>query len=97
MLNLFKGNKPLLAIAALGVLGISTYGIYNTLNAFSDLSTAPSGNQETAVTTSAYDGGKSDGTFCSPYGCAGCSGCVSLQYQQNVEAVPSLNSGLEIY
>jgi hypothetical protein len=92
--NMFKLTiiqRSLLAVAAIGALGLATYGIFHTVSAFAD-----SGNSLPSVNVNTSNGGniKPDGTLCNPYGCAGCRGCVSLQYQQNVAetqgAIPDL-------
>jgi hypothetical protein len=84
MLKLTKMNRSVLAVAALGVAGFSGFGVFNTVNAYNDAGKSlPADNDY--INTTDKSSLNPDGTFCNPYGCAGCGGCVSLQYQQNVE------------
>jgi hypothetical protein len=85
MVKLTIIQRSLLAMAAIGTLGLATYGIFHTVSAFAD-----SGISLPSVNVNTTNGGniKPDGTLCNPCGCAGCSGCVSLQYQQRVTETP---------
>jgi hypothetical protein len=84
MLNLTKINRSLLAIAAIGAIGFSTYGVFNIVNAASDPGLSLPTDYP-GINMVDDSGSKPDGTFCNPYGCVGCNGCLSLQYRQAVE------------
>jgi hypothetical protein len=84
-----KKHRSLLAVAAIGAIGFSSYGLFNTVNAFNDIGKSLPSDYTIQI---AADNGsfKPDGTFCNPYGCAGCDGCVGMQYQQNVKETTGL-------
>ena len=87
-------QRPLLTLAAVGALGLAAYGIFHTASALADSGTPLPSDQ--AVVISADPGqAKPDGTFCNPYGCSGCSGCLSLQYQQNAAETSAAVNTLE--
>jgi len=95
MNKLKKWKKAVYLTSAIGIIGLSTYGIQKTVSAYSEF------NQHQTVEYSFTSDTSSDkinlvpGTVCSPYGCAGCSGCVSLQYQQSVEVLPGSATRIE--
>jgi hypothetical protein len=91
-----RGQKALYSLAALGILGFSVYGIANTVKAANDISSFNAAEQA-AVTAQAQGSLTPGGTFCNPYGCAACAGCVSLQYQQKVETAPSASVETGLY
>jgi hypothetical protein len=96
MSYLIKWKKALYAAFAVGIIGFATYGIYNTVLAFND--TQPSQTSGGTLNSSLSGLEKSTapgGAFCNPYGCAGCNGCVSLQYQQNIGLLPSSAAQVE--
>jgi hypothetical protein len=88
-----KWKKALYAAFAVGIIGFAIYGIYNTVLAFNDAKPSQTSGD---TLTSGSSGLETvpGGAFCNPYGCAGCSGCVSLQYQQNINKLPS--SGVQV-
>lgn len=91
-----KWKKAIYAVFAVSIFGFAVYGIYNTVLAFDD--TSPSQTSTDTLASSSTGLEKSTvpgGAFCNPYGCAGCSGCVSLQYQQNINALPSSITQIE--
>jgi hypothetical protein len=83
MFKLTKIQRPWLALAAIGALGLAAYGVFHTASALAD-SGDPLPADQTVVNSASQGNAKPDGAFCNPYGCAGCNGCVSLQYQQNI-------------
>ena len=89
-----KNALPLALVVA--IFGFSIYGIYHTAYAYHDLR-QPQNNGYAPVTnpSSDTDSPLPGSTLCNPYGCAGCSGCVSLQYQENIEALPSSTTQIE--
>jgi hypothetical protein len=95
MFKLTKIQRPWLALAAIGALGLAAYGIFHTASALAD-----SGNsllsEYTNINITDQGNAKPDGAFCNPYGCAGCNGCVSLQYQQNVAETSGAVTDLQI-
>jgi hypothetical protein len=94
-MNQKKWNRFLLAAAAIGAIGLSTYGVYNTTSAFNEYGNALT-TDNISLNTAEEEKTKPDGSFCNPYGCAGCDGCISLQYQQDVEMVPDLTKSGQI-
>jgi hypothetical protein len=95
-MNTTKGQKAIYSLAALGILGFSAYGITNTVKAANDVSVLNTAEQA-AITTQAQGSLTPEGSFCNPYGCAACSGCVSLQYQQSVETSPAASAETGLY
>jgi hypothetical protein len=94
--NMFKLTiiqRSLLTVAAIGTLGLAIYGIFHTVSAFAD-----SGNSLLHVNVNTANGEniKPDGALCNPYGCSGCSGCVSLQYQQNMAERPGAITDIQV-
>jgi len=89
-----KLSKPVIAGAVIGIFGLAVYGVSNTVSAYFDnQQTNISGDSGSSVSTVSFNGSTTPGeTFCSPYGCAACGGCTSLQYQQSVEELPSADS-----
>jgi hypothetical protein len=87
-----RKNALLLALAA-GIISFSVYGFYHTAYAYQDLKQSQGSSYIlTAGATSEQKSPVAGGTSCRPGGCAGCSGCISLQYQENIEALPSSNN-----
>jgi hypothetical protein len=93
MLKLTKMKRILLPLAAASTIGFSIYGVFNTVSALGD-SAKSLPTDYPGINATETGNIKPDGTFCNPYGCAGCNGCVSLQYQQNVEGIPGSNTDL---
>ncbi len=77
-------------------MGFLAYGIYHTANAFNNIKQSHT-ITDTLVSSPSSTGDSLDssGTFCNPYGCAGCGGCVSLQYKQDVEAIPGFTTQIK--
>jgi hypothetical protein len=90
------GQKALYSLFALGAAGFAVYGVINTAKAV-DEAAVPGSAAQTVISADAQGNLTPDGSFCNPYGCAGCSGCVQLQYQQTVEMLPSASSQAELY
>jgi len=96
MSKLVRWENAIFLSVALIITGFLAYGIYRTANALIH-------HKESQTTSDYLSSGSSsasyrlasDGTFCNPYGCAGCSGCVSLTYVQNVQDSPSLATQVE--
>jgi hypothetical protein len=95
MFKSMKMQKPLLAMAAVGALGLAAYGIFHTISALADTG-SPLPSDQAVINSADPEQANPDGAFCNPYGCAGCSGCVSLQYQQNVTGTPGTINTMEI-
>ena len=95
MNKLTKWKKAVYLTSAIGIIGLSTYGIHKTVSAYNDFNQHQT--VEYALTTD-IPSDKSNlvpGSACNPYGCAGCSGCVSLQYQQSIEVLPGSDTEIE--
>jgi hypothetical protein len=96
MAYLKKSKKALYALLAMGIIGFATYGVYNTVLAFNDTHQSQTSGTMLVSDSSGLDRSMvPGGTFCNPYGCSGCTGCVSLQYQQNVDVLPSSGAQVE--
>jgi len=95
-MNTVKGPKAIYALTALGILGLAAYGITNTIRA-ADSFSAASPSEQPSIAIQAQGSLTPDGSFCNPYGCAACSGCVKLQYQQTVETLPSSSAEISLY
>ncbi len=86
-------KKVLFAVAIMGVIGFSAYGSYNIAVALA------AAEQQQFITGEAYTTEISanitlngDGSLCSLYGCAGCTGCANRLYQPAIETVIDVTS-----
>lgn len=95
MVRIAKLQKPLAAAAFIGTLGLAAYGAFHTISAMADYG-SPLPADQAALNSADQGQAKPDGAFCNPYGCAGCSGCASLQYQQNITQAPETANRLAI-
>ena len=95
MNKLAKWKKAVYLASAIGIIGLSTYGIQKTVSAYSEFNQRQTVEYASTTDLPSDKDGLVPGTVCNPYGCAGCSGCVSLQYQQSVEALPGSATGIE--
>ena len=75
-----KFKKAAYYLSAAGIIGLATFGVYNTANAVSDLKQTQ--NTEIVLPPNSPAGESLTGG-CNPYGCAACSVCTVIQYQQN--------------
>jgi len=92
-----KWKKALFFSAALGIIGLSTYGIYNTASAYGEFSQSQNSGYCLPVNSSSESTDPFPcGASCYPDGCAGCSGCAGVQYQQNTEVVPDYTDMSEL-
>jgi hypothetical protein len=85
MLKSAISRKLLFLAIAVGIISFSTFGLHHTVHAYNDIT-------ETQTIIGASDTEDvivPGGSFCSPLGCAACSGCVNSQYRQNIEGLPS--------
>jgi len=83
-----KWRPAVYSIFAVGIVGFSAYGIMHTVNAYKDINQSVT-TENSMIVTSSDTGDNLISGGCSPYGCAACAGCVKLQYQQNIETLPS--------
>jgi hypothetical protein len=74
-----KWKNTLYLASAVGIIGLAAYGIYNTV----DASNALAADNAIIADADSNQNSLTPGSTCSPYGCAGCTGCSLLQYQQN--------------
>ena len=95
MNKLAKWKKAVYLTSAIGIIGLSTYGIQKTVSAYSELNQHQTVEYSLTSDLPSDKAGLGPGTVCSPYGCAGCSGCVSVQYQQSVEVLPDSATRIE--
>jgi hypothetical protein len=79
-----KRKKAAYLVAAVAIFGLASFGIYNTANAISDFNRAG----PAIISNSPEKNDPVNGSGCSPYGCAACSACTKIPYQQNIEVVP---------
>lgn len=87
-------KKPLYLASAIGIIGFSVYGIYNTVHAYDDINQSQTTDYTTSAdnsTAAQYDGS----SFCHPLGCAACSGCINQVNQQSIESIPDSTVQLE--
>lgn len=94
-MNIKPGLKVLYSLLALGILGFAVSGISNTVKAADDLAAQNAEGQ--TVLISQTQGVSPDGTLCPPGGCAACEGCVRLEYQENVDTLPSASPQTGLY
>jgi hypothetical protein len=94
-MNIKPDQKVLFSLLAMGILGFAAYGISNTVKAADDLAAQSAEGQ--TVLISQNPGISPDGALCPPGGCAACAGCVSLEYQENVDTVPSASPQTGLY
>ncbi|MDD5039199.1 MAG: hypothetical protein PHN78_07810 [Dehalococcoidales bacterium] len=93
---LTKWKKAVYLASTVGIISLATYGIYHTADAYNDFTQSQTADCTlTSGSSSDKSGLVPGGTLCSPFGCAGCPGCVSLQYQQNIDALPSTTTQVE--
>lgn len=90
-----KLQQPLIAAAIIGSLGLAAYGVIHTVSALADTGN-PLPENQAMVNSTNQEQAKPDGAICNPYGCAGCSGCISLQYRQNIAETPGAVNSLEV-
>jgi hypothetical protein len=88
MFKSIRWKKALSLAAAAGIIGLSAYGIFHTASAFSDIRQSQANNDIIADTLADKDNPSPGGPFCNPLGCAACGGCVSLEYEQNIQSLP---------
>ncbi len=94
-MNIKTGQKVLYSLFALGILSFAAYGISKTVKA-ADVFAAQNADGET-IMISQTDGTSPDGALCPPGGCVVCAGCVSLEYQENVDTLPSASAQTGLY
>jgi hypothetical protein len=80
-----KWRKTAWVLSAAGIIGLASFGVYNTMNSINSLSQAQ--NADTAIYADTSVNDYSTGGGCSPYGCAACSVCTQLQYAPNTIVV----------
>jgi hypothetical protein len=95
-MKIIKGQKAMVWLAALGILGFSAYGITSTVKA-AEQANVQNAAEQTILATQAQGSLTPGGTICNPYGCAACAGCINLQYQQTVETLPSASTETFLY
>jgi hypothetical protein len=78
-----KCKKAIYLLSAAGIIGLASFGLYNTINSVNDLNQT----QTAIITNSSLTTDPAAGSGCSPYGCAACSACTNIQYQQDVETI----------
>ncbi len=93
MNKLAKWKTAVYLASAIGIIGLSTYGINKTVSAYSDFNQHQTVDYDLTTDLTSDKSSIVPGTVCNPYGCAGCSGCVSVQYQQNIEVLPDFTTG----
>jgi hypothetical protein len=85
MLNALKWKKRMDLAVAVGIVGFSAYGIYHFARSVKDTQQAQAANLIAASGTSSQNSIPGPGgTLCNPDGCAGCPGCSTVAYEQNV-------------
>lgn len=82
-----RWKKAAWLLSAAGIISLASFGIYNTVNAIGDLNQPQTAGYISAE-TSAASNNPATGSGCSPYGCAACSVCTRLPYQQDIEVIP---------
>jgi hypothetical protein len=90
-----KWKKVIYLASIIGVTGLLINGIYQTVNAYNDSSQLQSADYALIAGSSPDKSALVPGSVCNPYGCAGCSGCVKLQYQQSIKVLPGFSTGIE--
>lgn len=94
-MNLKTGQKVLYSLFAMGILGFAAYGISNTVKAADDLAAQNSEGQTVLINQT--QGIFPDSALCPPGGCAACAGCVSLEYRENMDTLPSASPQTALY
>jgi hypothetical protein len=90
MFKQMKGKKPWLLVLGAGIISLAAFGIYQTVDAYSNIQQAQSPGYTTGTNMDPTSGG------CNPLGCSFCSGCVKQQYEQSVESIPDSASRIEL-
>lgn len=83
-----KIQNTFLTALAVGIIGFAAYGGYNISQALSGPGQdEAAGNNVVLTDVTGSAGVNTDGNICSPYGCAGCSGCTDPQPQTVVTTI----------
>jgi hypothetical protein len=88
MSALIKWKKALPLAVAAGIMCLSAYGIYHTVNAYTDITQSQAPDDSSTLQVSPENNLIPGGTVCNPLGCAACGGCTTLLYQENIETLP---------
>ena len=80
-----KWKKAAWILSAAGIIGLASFGVYNTMNSINYLKQPQ--NADAAISANTAVNVPGTGNGCSPYGCAACTVCTQLQYQQNAEII----------
>jgi hypothetical protein len=90
-----KWGKTISLAVAVGIVCLSAYGIYHTVNAYSDITQAQTLDNSSNLQVSPVNSVIPGGTVCNPLGCAACGGCAGLLYQENIQTLPDSDLQLE--
>jgi hypothetical protein len=89
MSAVLKWKKALPLAVTAGIMCLSAYGIYHTVNVYSDITQSQTPDNSQVMQTSSPDNNLVPvGTVCNPLGCAACGGCTTLLYQENIDTLP---------
>jgi hypothetical protein len=81
-------KKAFLTITMVVIIGFALFGSYNIARSFSLLDRdGEAGDNTVSINTQTSVFINPDGNFCSPFGCAGCTGCINPEYRQISETV----------
>ena len=95
-MNILNTKKAFYSLAAIGIMLFSVYGITNIIKAAGELP-SDSVTDNTAIAAQTPGSYNPNGSLCPAGGCAACAGCSSVQYQQNVETLPSASAETGLY
>jgi hypothetical protein len=83
-----KWQKSISVAMAVGIVCFSAFGIYRTVNAYSDITQPAAPDDSSTLQVSPENNLIPGSAVCNPLGCAACGGCSGLLYQENIQTLP---------
>jgi hypothetical protein len=83
-----KWQRSISVAMAVGIICLSAFGIYRTVNAYTDITQSQAPDDSSTLQVSPENNLIPGGAVCNPLGCAACAGCTGLLYQETIETLP---------
>jgi hypothetical protein len=90
-----KWQKSISVAMAVGIICLSAFGIYRTVNAYTNITQSQAPDDSSTLQVSPENNLIPGGTVCNPLGCAACGGCTNLLYQENIQTLQDSDIRIE--